>query len=76
MFISPGFHMVKHRQKTFSEIGQCIFYMQRNLTKIMPDQKAVCFQFPKLLRKGTFGNFADLPAKLPEAPDIAFSNIP
>lgn len=76
ILVAPCLHAIQDGQETFPKLGQCIFHPWRYFAKIVAKKEAICFQFPKLLCKRTFCNLSNLAAKLSEAPDIAFADIP
>ena len=49
VFITPLLHMLKDRNEAFAQIRKVIFHMRRDFLIIMAGNKAVGFQFPKLL---------------------------
>ena len=76
VLVAPCFDIVEDGQKTFPKLGQGILHPRRHLTKIVAKDETICFRLPKLLCKRAFRNLPNLTAKLSEASDIAFADIP
>ena len=66
MRVTPFFHILQNRDKTFSQISQGILHLRRHFPIDIAGDEAVLFQFAELPGKGGLRDVSKPPPQFPE----------